>query len=56
MMSFIDQDGMEVGRGSALFCAGQRWGANIAMIIIAPDSNTSSITSPPYIACFMPPY
>ena len=56
MMSLIDQDGMEAGRGSALFCAGRRWGTNIAIMIGARDSNTLSITSPPNIACFMPPY
>ena len=51
MMSFIDQDGMEVG---ARVRANLR--RDIAITIGTCDSNTSSITGPINIACFMPPH
>jgi len=56
-MSFIDQDGMEVGARvrANLRRAGQ--GTNIAITIGTCDSNTSSIsTRPTSIVCFMPPH
>jgi hypothetical protein len=56
ILSFIDQDGMEVGARvrANLRRAGQ--GTNIAITIGTCDSNTSSITGPTSIVCFMPPH
>jgi hypothetical protein len=56
MMSFIDQDGMEVGTRVRAILRRARLGTNIAITIGTCDSNTSSITGPTNIACFMPPY
>ncbi len=56
MMSFIDQDGMEVGARVRATLRRARLGTNIAITIGTCDSNTSSITGPSNIACFMPPY
>jgi len=56
MMSFIDQDGMEVGARVRAHLRRARLGTNIAITIGTCDSNTSSITGPTNIACFMPPY
>jgi len=56
MMSFIDQDGMEVGARVRANLRRAKLGTNIAITIGTCDSNTSSITGPTNIACFMPPY
>jgi hypothetical protein len=56
MMSFIDQDGMETGARVRANLRRARLGTNIAITIGTCDSNTSSITGPTNIACFMPPY
>ena len=56
MMSFIDQDGMEVGTRVRAILRRARLGTNIAITIGTCDSNTSSATGPTNIACFMPPY
>jgi hypothetical protein len=56
MMSFIDQDGMEVGARVRANLRRARLGTNIAITIGTCDSNTSSITGPTNIACFMPPH
>jgi hypothetical protein len=52
MMSFIDQDGMEVGARVRANLRFARLGTNIGTC----DSNTSNITGPTNIACFMPPH
>ena len=56
MMSFIDQDGMEVGARVRAVLRRAKLGTNIAITIGTCDSNTSSITGPTNIACFMPAY
>src|SRR5262249_5464658 len=56
MMSFIDQDGMEVGARVRANLRFARLGTNIAITIGTCDSNTSNITGPTNIACFMPPH
>jgi len=56
MMSFIDQDGMEVGARVRAILRRAKLGTNIAITIGTCDSNTSSITGPTNIACFMAPY
>jgi hypothetical protein len=56
MMSFIDQDGMEVAARVRANLRRARLATNIAITIGTCDSNTSSITGPTNIACFMPPY
>ena len=56
MMSFIDQDGMEVGARVRANLRRAKLGTNIAITIGTCDSNNSSITGPTNIACFMPPY
>ena len=56
MMSFIDQDGMEAGVRVRAILRRARLGTNIAITIGTCDSNTSSITGPTNIACFMPAY
>jgi hypothetical protein len=47
MMSFIDQDGMEVGARVRANLRRARLGTNIAITIGTCDSNTSSITGQP---------
>jgi hypothetical protein len=56
MMSFIDQDGMEVGARVRANLRFAKLGTNIAITIGTCDSNTSSITGPTNIACFMTPH
>jgi hypothetical protein len=56
MMSFIDQDGMEVGTRVRAILRRAQLGSNVAITIGTCDSNTSSITGPSNRACFMPAY
>jgi hypothetical protein len=56
MMSFIDQDGMEVGARVRAILRRAKLGTNIAITIGTCDSNTSSVTGPANLACFLPAY
>jgi hypothetical protein len=56
MLSVIDQDGMEVGARVRAHLRHAALGSNAAISIGTCDSNTSSITGPHNIACFLPSY
>jgi hypothetical protein len=56
MLSVIDQDGMEVGARVRANLRRAALGSNVAISIGTCDSNTSSITGPHNMACFLPSY
>jgi hypothetical protein len=56
MLSVIDQDGMEAGARVRAHLRRAALGSNVAITIGTCDSNTSSLTGPHNIACFLPSY
>jgi hypothetical protein len=56
MLSVIDQDGMEVGARVRANLRRASLGSNVAVTIGTCDSNTSTITGPHNMACFLPSY
>jgi hypothetical protein len=56
MLSVIDQDGMEVGARVRANLRRAALGSNVAITIGTCDSNTSTLTGPHNMACFMPSY
>ena len=56
MLSVIDQDGMEVGARVRANLHRAALGSNVAITIGTCDSNTSTLTGPHNMACFLPSY
>ena len=56
MLGVIDQDGMEVGARVRANLRRASLGSNVAVTIGTCDSNTSTITGPHNMACFLPSY
>ena len=56
MLSVIDQDGMEVGARVRANLRRAPLGSNVAVTIGTCDSNTSTLTGPHNMACFLPSY
>jgi hypothetical protein len=56
MLSVIDQDGMEAGARVRAHLRRAALGSNVAITIGTCDSNTSSLTGPHNMACFLPSY
>jgi hypothetical protein len=56
MLSTIDQDGMEAGARVRANLRRAALGSNAWIPIGTCDSNTSSITGPKNMACFLPAY
>jgi hypothetical protein len=56
MLSVIDQDGMEVGARVRAHLRRAALSTNVAITIGTCDSNTSNLTGPHNIACFLPSY
>jgi hypothetical protein len=56
MLSVIDQDGMETGARVRAHLRRAPLGSNVATTIGTCDSNTSNLTGPHNMACFLPTY
>ena len=56
MLSVIEQDGMEVGARVRANLRRAPLGSNVAVTIGTCNSNTSTLTGPHNMACFLPSY